>query len=182
MPDTETTTETTTEQGDDLEQLDLAGLREAIRKERQATKDFKKLQREANELRTFKQQQEQANQTAEERAAARAKELEAKEQQLTQRERRISVRDALSAAASDQKLDLVASSATVLRLLDLDKVEFGDDGTPRNLGPLLKQLAKDEPALFAERKRPGEGGGGSGGTAVTGQDMNTILRRAIRGT
>lgn len=155
---------------------DVGKLKEALRKERENTRSFKQLQREAEELRKFKQEQEQAKLTETERLQSRVKELEGKEQELTRKERSLAVRDGLATAAQAEKLGLVASSATVIRLLDLDAVEFDDSGSPKNLGALLKQLAKDEPALFSQQRRSGSAdGGASGGSAP--QTMNDLIRR-----
>lgn len=155
---------------------DVGKLKEALRKERENSKNFKALQREAEELRKFKQEQEQAKLTEAEKVAAREKAAADKEAQLTQRERTMAVRDGLAAAATTEKLTLVANTATVIRLLDLDDVEFDDDGNAKNLGALLKRLAKDEPALFDQRKRPGsaDAGARSEGAANVGTGINRL--------
>ena len=173
MPDEATTTteatETTTVERDASPVESVAKLEEAIRKERENTKNYKALQREADELRKFKADQEQAKLTEAERVSAREKAAADKEQQLTQRERTMAVRDGLAAAASAEKLTLAASTATVIRLLNLDDVDFDNDGAPKNLAAMLRQLAKDEPALFDLRKRTGSADAGArdeGRTAV----------------
>lgn len=168
---TEATTVTTPETG---ESDDLATLKLTLQKERDARKA---LEKEVKPLRTFKDERTKAEQTESERLQARIKDLDVKEQTLTQRERTIAVRDGLAAAATAEKLELNVSTATVIRLLDLDRVEFDDSGTPINLGPLLKQLAKDEPKMFDARRRSGSADGGASG-GVAGQDMNSLLRRA----
>jgi hypothetical protein len=178
MPD-EDTTETTDSQTSDTTRDastadDYAELKASIKKERDARRA---LEREATELRKFKQDQETAKLSETEKLQNRIKELEAKESHLTTRERSIAVRDGLTTAAAAEKLGLVASSATVLRLIDLDSVEFDAAGTPTNLGGLLKQLAKDEPALFEQRRRAGSADGGTGGDRAP-LNMNDLIRRA----
>lgn len=170
---TETTTQTETREASDHETPE--NLLKALKAERDARKA---LEKELKPLKSYREQQEQAKLTETEKLQNRIKELEGKEQQLTQRERTIAVRDGLATAAAAEKLGLVASSATVIRLLDLDRVEFDDSGTPTNLGPLLKQLAKDEPALFEQRRRTGSADGGAGGNQSGHQDMNALIRQA----
>lgn len=147
--------------------------------------EAKKLRSEAKNLRTrlaafeaAEEQRKQASLTEAERLKADREKLDRERQDLTVRERTIAVRDGLAAAATAEKLGLVASSATVIRLLDLNSVEFDDSGTPTNLGPLLKQLAKDEPALFEQRRRSGSADGGAGGNQSGHQDMNQLIRQA----
>jgi hypothetical protein len=132
---------------------DVTKLKEALRKERDARKA---LEKEVTPLRQFRDDRAKAEQTETERLQARIKELETKEADLSRRERTMLVRDAVTPATDAEGLQLRASVGTVLKLLDLDAVEFDDDGTPKNLRVLLKALYKDEPSLVAEKpKRPG---------------------------
>lgn len=62
------------------------------------------------------------------------------------------------------------------RLLDANAVDYGPDGTPRNLEKLLTDLAKSEPYLLAQT----DFGGGPRGTAAKGDDMNALLRSAAQ--
>ena len=162
MPDeiaAEVTTETaevTTVERDVPAADSVAKLEEAIRKERENTKNYKALQREADELRKFRDDRVKAEQTEAERVTARAKDLDDREKAATDRERRSAVRDDLNRVTDTQGYSLKASPATVLALLSLDRVEFDTAGAPTNLGDLLVELYKAEPALAAPKaKRPG---------------------------
>jgi hypothetical protein len=159
MPEGESTEATApVEQRDAADTETPDKLKSALESERKLKREA---ERELKELRRFKQEREQAEQTEAERLQARIKDLDAKEQQLTTRERTMAVRDGLAAAAAAENLTLIVSPATALRLLDLNDVEFDDDGEATNLGQLLKQLAKDEPKLFDQRRRPGSADAGA---------------------
>ena len=136
---------------------------------REGIKDLKKKAAEYDKF-------QEANKTEAEKVAARLKDLESKEATLTNRERTIAVRDGLAAAATAEKLALNVSTATVIRLLDLDAVDFDASGNPTNLGPLLKQLAKDEPKMFEQQRRTGSADGGTGGGSAP-LTMNELIRQ-----
>lgn len=179
MPDSEVTE--TTEAMTQTETRDVSteetpeNLLKALKAERDARKA---LERELKPLKTYKQEQEQAKLSEADKLKAREQAATEKEATLTTRERTIAVRDGLAAAATAEKLALNVSTATVIRLIDLDRVEFNDAGEPTNLGPLLKQLAKVEPKMFEPQRRTGSADGGAGDGPAHMNDMNARLRAA----
>jgi hypothetical protein len=73
------------------------------------------------------------------------------------------------------------SPELAVRLLDRAEVEFADDGSPKNIEPLLKAVLEREPYL-AKAGAPGDfGGGNRGATPDTQHSMDELLRRAARG-
>lgn len=172
---TETTETTTADQSDDLEQLDLTKLRDAIRKERETTKEFKRVQREAAELRKFKTEAEQAKLTADEKLAARERTVAEQEQRITSRLQASILRDEISNAAAAAKITLHAPIGDVLKLLDMSAVEW-DGEQPKNVRALLGELVKERPYLASRRTGSADGGAGTGQSM--GKDMNTLIREA----
>lgn len=109
-----------------------------------------------------------------------AKELEAAKTRLTELERaQMTEADRIKADAADKGEKLTAAEAALrqerierlversarklnvvdedaaLRLLDHSKIEFGEDGVPKNIDALLGQLVKDKPYLVAQEARSG---------------------------
>lgn len=145
------TSDSSTDTGDATEddnEQDVTKLKEALRREREARRA---LDKEVKPLRTFKQQQEDAARTEAERLQTRQQAAEAKERELTARERRVELRDEVTRVIAAEKLTLQAPIADVLRLLDTDAVEWSDDGKPKNAATLIKALVKDRPYLVGSR-------------------------------
>lgn len=139
--------------------------------------------------------------TREEAASARTKnrELEEKVQaaereKLSEAERLKLERDeAVSASeAKDRQIrtlearSVIFESATKLgfrnpeiahRLVDLDKIEFTDDGRPKGIDALLKKVIEGDPYL-AKGVNGADYGGGPRGGSGSGVDMNDVIRRA----
>ena len=58
-----------------------------------------------------------------------------------------------------------------------DDLEFGDDGEPKNVVALIKQLAKERPYLVQKAAGSADGGAGAGGTAAK-SGMNDFIRKS----
>lgn len=172
-------TQSTTDQhdGDDDEGeplQDAAKLLEALRKERREKKDLLK---EVKPLRTFKQQQEDAAKTDQQKRDERIAELEGLVSSAQAKERDYNLRDAISEAmaADDFPYRSRVSLPRLVRLLDLDDDDW--DGTkPKNVKGLLTKLARAEKDIFEVRRGP-SGDGGGGRSQPIGQSMNDMIRQ-----
>lgn len=79
----------------------------------------------------------------------------------------------------------VLTEATKAKLVDpdaayrliRDDIEFGDDGEPKNVATLIKQLAKDRPYLITRSTGSADGGSGHDSRGAGG-GMNENIRRA----
>jgi predicted nuclease with TOPRIM domain len=116
---------------------------EYVRKLRAEAADYRKRLRELEQ--TVKQHEE-AKLSESERLQKRLAELE-REQAAYQRERQErTLKYETMLAAS--KLGIVDPEAAY-KLLDLTRIEFDEDGTPRNIEAALKELLKAKPYLAA---------------------------------
>jgi hypothetical protein len=160
---------------------DLAAIREALKKERQARKAA---ERELKPLKTQAQQKSEADKTEAQKAADRADAAEKRAQALEGNLRQTRVERAVREA--DRTLGIgLHDSDLVADLLDLDPDEdFDDKGKPvaKKVEAAVKKLVALRPYLAgagAQQRRPGGGDGGNGGSnSGGGADMNTMLRRA----
>lgn len=119
-----------------------------------------------------------ATQSDIEKANERATAAETRAAGLETQLRSSSLRSAISDAKS--QFGIVASAATVARLVDHDAIEWDDNGNPTDasLKDALKALAKSDPALV--RQGPGDGGGGRATNGkADGGDMNALIRGAV---
>lgn len=80
----------------------------------------------------------------------------------------------LASIASAQRLGF-RNPDLAYRLLDLEAVDYGPDGTPRNVEKLLQDVAKSEPYLLVATDF---GGGQRGASPAPGADMNAVIRAA----
>lgn len=173
MPDEQTTTTTESEAAREAsDEQTPENLLKALKAEREARRA---LEREIKPLRTYKQQQDDAAKTSEERLAAREKAVADQEARITMRLRTSILRDEIGNAVAAERLTLQAPVGDVLRLMDSDAVEW-DGETPKNVRQLLRDLVKDRPYLAT--KRPGTADGGAGDSGDRALDMNTVLRQA----
>lgn len=117
---------------------------EYVRKLRAEAAEYRKRLRE---LEQKAQEQENAKLSETERLQKRLAELE-REQAAYQRERQErTLKYETMLAAS--KLGIVDPEAAY-KLLDLTRIEFDEDGTPRNIEAALKELLKAKPYLAAQ--------------------------------
>jgi len=64
------------------------------------------------------------------------------------------------------------------RLVDLDTLEYTDDGTPKGVDAALRKVLERDPYLASAKGGGDFGGGPRGGGDGSGQDMNAFIRRA----
>ncbi len=173
MPDEQGQSEQTDQQGQQQQNQggdgddgnDVTGLKEALRKEREARRA---LERDIKPLRTFKQERDNAERTAEERVTAKEREVTDRERALVARERNYNLRDDITRvlAAEDFRFTFQEGVTTdrVIRLLDLSDDDWDGD-KPKNVKKLLADLQKSDGYLFQpKRQRPGPGDAGERGT------------------
>lgn len=111
-----------------------------------------------------------------ERLTAENAELRAALATTTQREKEQSLR--LNAATAAQRLGYRSLDRALDHLLaNIGKVEFDEEGQPKNVERMLTDLAKSDPALVVT---PDFGGGQRGAPVPQGNDMNTLIRAAAR--
>lgn len=114
--------------------------------------------------------------TEQEKLADRAAKAEERAQLLESRLQEKALRSAI--ADKRTEVGIVASTATVARLLDRDQIEWDDDGEPtdKSLTAALRALAKSDPILV----RAGSSDGGEGGRRQKNtSDMNALIRGAV---
>jgi hypothetical protein len=125
---------------------------------------------------------EEARQTASlsdiEKRDRRIAELERENADFVTRTQESTVRMAVLDAAS--RLGF-RSPELAFRALDRTGIEFKDDGTPKNVEKLLRELLEREPYLGKPAGAPDFGGGPRGQTPTGGPDMNSLLRAAAKG-
>jgi len=143
---------------------------EYVRKLRAEAADYRKRLRELEQ--TVKQHEE-AKLSETERLQKRLAELE-REQAAYQRERQErTLKYETMLAAS--KLGIVDPEAAY-KLLDLTRIEFDEDGTPRNIEAALKELLKAKPYLAAQ---PAAISGSPTNPARTGAGANDAFTAAL---
>lgn len=157
-----------------LSQAELARLVRDLRKSEGNTR---------TKLRSFEREAEQRRQaelSEVEKRDARIRQLEEGLTAAQAKERDYALRDGIAAIVTRD--DFPASPAitakSLIRLLDQDKIQWSEDGTPKNLPALLVELVRDEPSAFrAKERRPGPGDAGHFGTIPNAADMNAQIRQ-----
>jgi hypothetical protein len=145
--------------------------------------EARKLRSEANSLRKRLKELEEAQSKATE---AKLSETERLTKRAADLERELADRDRLlqERTVSSRTVETAArlgfrNPELAYRLLDQSELDFGEDGQPKNVEPLLRALLDKEPYLA---KTPGDFGGGNRGTTPSGTpDMDGLLRAAVRG-
>jgi hypothetical protein len=137
-------------------------------------RELAEARREAAKHRTDLRKVTDAQLTETERLQRRVTELEAEREAIASREKERAVRFAVLEAAT--KLGFRDPDLAV-RLIDPAAVETKDDGTPKNVERLLAEVLARSPYLGRTGIAP-DFGGGQRGTAPTGTDMNSLIRRA----
>lgn len=157
---------------------------EATQPETISLEEAKKLRSEANSLRKRLKAFEDADKartdadlSETEKLTKRISELEAERTQLLAREQERTVH--LSAVEAATRLGF-RSPELAFRLVDQSAIEYREDGTPKNVERLLKELLEREPYL-ARATTPDYGGGNRGVTPVKPDNVNDLLRAAVRG-
>ena len=132
---------------------DVAGLRSALKKERDAaksaTRELTKLQERLAEI-------ENKDKSDAERLQAERDRLAQQLQERETRLREVTARGVVTEAAG--KLNGRAPGLIFKAIKD--DLEYDDDGNPTNVDTLLAQLKKDEPELFPAVRGKADGGAG----------------------
>lgn len=81
----------------------------------------------------------------------------------------------LASAAAAQRLGF-RNPDLAHRLIDAAAVEYGEDGAPRNIEPMLVALAKSDPYLLTQTDF---GGGQRGVSVAQASDMNALIRKSV---
>lgn len=157
---------------------DLAGLKAALKAERDANKAIKALTKDLNVdldglirdvpalYQARNAQKSDMDRLISERDQLKAK-AEAAETALRTERVRSQVRDAAEKAGAHDP-------AAMWRLIDAESLDFDEKGRITNLGDALAAVKEAHPKLFAG---PGSADGGAGGTGRVKPDMNTALRQ-----
>jgi hypothetical protein len=122
---------------------------------------------------------EAAKQTDAERVATRERALSDREATLTARERSNELRDELQRVVAAERVVLRAPIGDIQRLLDSDRVEWSDDGRPKNVTALFRDLIRNREYLADKRTGSGDGGAGNGQGGPV--NMNDLVRQRARG-
>jgi hypothetical protein len=143
-------------------------------------RELEDLRKEAAKARTENKRLTDAQKAAED---AKLSETEKLQRDLAAREQRIKDLEALDREREFQRTsETIATKLGYLYpdlasgLIDRTKIDFAEDGRPRNIERLLSELLKDRPKLG--RSAPDFGGGNRGGAAPQSTDMNAFIRRA----
>lgn len=179
-PQAGTPTTTAPSQADETEALSPAELRALLVETRKEAAGHR------TKLRSFERAEEerrQATLSEVERRDVRIRELEERVTAAQQRERDYALRDAIADVVTrdDFPASPAISAPRLIRLLDQDRIQWADDGTPRNLPALLDELVRVEPGAFrAKERRPGPGDAGHFGgvpTAGGNEAINQMIRQ-----
>jgi hypothetical protein len=138
--------------------------------------EIRKLRKENATARKRLDEYEAKNLTELEKREAALKAAEDRASTLETRLRDLSARSAVTEAARDAK----ALSPRAVYATIRDDLEYDEDGTPNNVDSLIKQLVKEEPALFDLRAANGSGDGGKGGASQNVGSVNDLFREMAR--
>jgi predicted nucleic acid-binding Zn-ribbon protein len=138
--------------------------------------EIRKLRKENATARKRLDEYEAKNLTELEKREAALKAAEDRASTLETRLRDLSARSAVTEAARDAK----ALSPRAVYATIRDDLEYDEDGTPNNVDSLIKQLVKEEPALFDLRAANGSGDGGKGGASQNVGNVNDLFREMAR--
>lgn len=136
------------DQGGDKEPFDEARARATIAAQREAEKaakaEAKKAAKERDELAAKLKEHEDAQLSELERFKKKAEELEAQAQKADQARKDTALRYEVAIHAAKANLH---NPEIAHRLIDLGKVEYGEDGSPSNVEALMAELVKANPYL-----------------------------------
>lgn len=150
-----------------------SGLKSALESERKRARDF---ERRFKDLDAKLRQREQADMSESERAAARIKEYEAKEQAWEREKQSLRLQTAVTAEATKAG---AVNPEILHRLVDAGAVEWTETGQPRNLTSIVNGLKREYPAMFRTHGGAGNADAGAGtGSNQAELSMNTLIRRA----
>lgn len=151
-------------------------IEDRIKRERKKYEGFDDLKKKAGEYDKLTA----AQQSEVEKRDTRIRELEGVVTKAQERERSYNLRDAITdtVGATDFPHTPRVSTARLVRLLDLDAIDWDGD-EPKNVKAALLALQKTEPELFASKaRRTGSGDGGAGRETQAATSMNDRIRQA----
>lgn len=175
-----TTNPPTTETAEGEEEFDRERAMKTIRTLREEAKAAVKQIKEAETLRARVKEIDDAKLSEQERLTKRAEEAETK---LTQAQKHTQDRiNRYEVQLQASKLGIVDPDAAV-KLLDWDRLEYADDGTPRDVDAALKALLADRPYLAAapqQQQRPAsQASATNGATRQTAPGSRTYARAEL---
>lgn len=137
---------------EDTDPNDVDGYKKALAASRaeaeQAKRDAKAATKQLEAAQAEVKKHADAEKTELERAVSRAEEAEKARLDLETRHRSAVVKHAVSTAARDAGF---ANPDVAYRMLDLDKIEFDDDGEPQGVDAAVKALATAEPWMIGTK-------------------------------
>lgn len=153
------------------DKVDADALQKKISDLERDNKKYRDTQRKAD---ADRQAADEAKLSADEKVAKQIADLEAK---LSDQQSRGQTRAMKATFLAEGAKSGALYPEDVYRLVNLDEVDFDDDGNPTNATALVDALKKARPQLFG---RPGSGGfdGGARRDATKPRDMNDVLRSA----
>lgn len=140
---------------------------------REARAEAARYRTERNAAQQQAQEFQRQNESDQDRIAREAQEAKERLEALERENRDLKVGTALQKAATDAK---AFNPATVAGLLNA-RVELDEQGNPKNLQDLLKDLRQSDPYLF-KRANADAGEGGEAGNAPAG-GMNDFIRGQV---
>lgn len=161
VDETTTTTESgtsTTETGRDGKPFDAERAQRLIDQQRDEIRTLKAAQKDLAAAQARLREIDDASKSETERLASKAQEAEAKLTAAEQRAADLALQMAVERAA--RKLGFIDED-DAYRLIDRKAVELDDDGEPKNVDALLKDLAKAKPHLIAAEDGKANSGNGT---------------------
>jgi flagellar biosynthesis GTPase FlhF len=144
----------------------------------EARREAARYRNEAKKQTDAQRSEEEATLSDLEKANRKIADLEREREDLLTRSQERAVRLATVDAAA--RLGF-RSPEVAYKLIDRAVIEYEEDGSPKNIEKLLKDLLQREPYLGKASPAGDFGGGNRGPTPTTQPDMNVLLRRAARG-
>lgn len=139
--------------------------------------DLDDLQRKAKEFDDI----QAAGQSELEKAQTRIEELEKGDSTTKSQLQEARLEAAVAAKAGEKKIVDVDLALAALSRSDI-KVEFDDNGKPKDIGKVLDELLKEKPALAGKARSSGFDGGTRGGVQTGGaSSMDEAIRARHRG-
>lgn len=139
----------------------------------QRDREIEKLRKEAASYRTKLREFEDRDKSELQKALDRAEQAE----KAHEAERAARRQDRLQMASFTAARKLGFRNPDIAyRLLDVDDIDFGDDGNAKNVETLLEKVAKAEPYLV--NSATDFGGGPRGKPPTSADDMNARIRKA----
>ena len=135
-----------------------------------------KYRKRLREMEQALKEKEEAEMSEQERLQKRLAELEKERDALAARAREQAVSAKIAFAA--QKLGIQSSKAA-LRLLDMERLDFNEDGEPTNIEELLRELVKEYPFLVGTAQASATNPARGQSTRLTMEDIKRMSPEEI---